>query len=458
MKRVLIVFVTFFLVSELFAQQDLTLYELRSAPQSHSLNPSKIPLCKGYLILPGLGGGYGSFSSNGFTYSDIFKYNGKGKPLEVTIGDGIDKMKDLNQIGFDLRIPIIAFGVRAFGGFTSFGVETKISNRFTIPKTLAEFVWLGNGSQEFLGKRASFDGLGANFLQYTEVALGYARDINDEWTAGIKLKYLNGQAYLNTTESKLGITTNADNYAITLDGQFNTESAGVQLFNIDSIVRFKAPDIDEMEDNIGNSDFGNHGGAIDIGATYKINEKLSVNMSVLDIGVISWGKSAKVRNSKSISYTYEGISINDYTGESGSAQDIVNTLDSLYKGIQFTEEKKKITTVLPVKIYAGGNYRLLPKTDVSALSYSEIYNGTFKTAIRIGVTQKVRNFLMATLNYSIYGNSAANVGAGFTVNAGPVQLYVVSDNVIAFITPENTKNFHMRAGINLTFGNNFSQN
>ena len=47
-----------------------------------------------------------------------------------------------------------------------------------------------------------------------------------------------------------------------------------------------------------------------------------------------------------------------------------------------------------------------------------------------------RNFLMATLNYSVYGNSAANVGAGFTLNLGPLQLYTITDNVIAFMLPE----------------------
>jgi hypothetical protein len=65
---------------------------------------------------------------------------------------------------------------------------------------------------------------------------------------------------------------------------------------------------------------------------------------------------------------------------------------------------------------------------------------------------------MATVNYSLYGRSAANVGFGLSVNGGPFQLYMVTDNALAYILPTQTKNFHLRFGVNLTFASNFSQN
>lgn len=444
------------------AQQDLTLYELRSAPQSHSLNPSKIPLCKGYLLLPGISGGYASFNSEGFTYSDAFQLNAD-KTIHLKLDDAIDKMKDLNNISFDLKVPILGFGFRMGAGFATFGIETKNSTRFTIPKSLAEFIWLGNGHEKFLGSRASFDGLGVDILQYTEFAFGYARDFNEKWTFGIKAKYLSGQAFIRTTESTLGITTNASDYALTLDGKIAVQSAGIDVSGLllnqflSSSSAGGAFELESVGEDLIESSTSNHGGAFDFGATYRLNEKASFNASVLDLGLINWASSAITRTSKPISYTYDGISVTDINGGT-EAEGIVGALDTLYNSIEFEEKRESFTTTLPLKVYAGGNYRVFPKTDVSVITYNELYSGRFKTSVRFGVTQRIRNSLMATLNYSVFGNSAANVGAGFTLNAGPVQLYTVTDNVIAFLIPEKSKNFHLRLGINLTFGNNFSQN
>ncbi len=456
MKKIFLHIVYVFAAVSGVAQQDLTLYELKSAPQAHSLNPSRMPYSKGYLLLPGLSGGYFSFNSEGFAYSDALQLNDDNS-IDVKLGDAIEKMKDLNNIGFDIKAPILGFGFSLGAGYASFGIENKSSTRFTVPKTLAEFIWLGNGDDKFLGNRAAFDGLGVDFMSYTEVAFGYARSITSRWTVGLKAKYLSGQGYLRTTESSLGITTNADNYALTLDGSVTAQAAGVPGLLVDSLLGFGGLNIDAVGDQLISAGSTNHGGAIDIGATFRIDEKFSANVSVLDLGLINWGNTAVTKTSKPISYTYEGLEVSDFSGESDGTENIVETFDTLFSNIEFTEEKGTFTTLLPVKVYLGGTYRILPTTDLSALSFNEYYNGRFKTSFRVAVTQKVQNFLMATLNYSVYGNSVANVGLGFTINGGPVQLYVVTDNVIAFILPEDSKNFHLRAGINLTFGNNLSQ-
>lgn len=438
------------------AQQDLTLYELRSAPQAHTLNPSRKPLSQAYVLLPGLSGGYFSFNSEGFAYADAFELN-EDSTIDVKLGEAIEFMKDQNNIGFDMRLPILGFGFAMGVGYGSFSIENKSSTRFTYPKTLAEFIWLGNGDEKFLGQRASFDGLGVDFMQYTEVAFGYARSFTDQWSFGIRAKYLSGQGYFRTTKSTLGLTTNADNYAITLDGQIDIRAAGIPALVIDSLLGFGALNIGDLGDQLIQAGSSNHGGAIDFGATFNIDEQWSVSASVLDLGVINWGKSAIVRTSQPISYTYEGLEVANFTGETDGASEILSALDSLTSSIKFDEKNESFTTLLPTKIYLGGNYRVLPTTEISALSYNEIYNGQFRTSFRLGVTQKVRNFLQATMNYSVYGNSAANIGLGFVINGGPIQFYTVTDNVIGFLAPEYSQNFHLRAGINLTFGNNLSQ-
>jgi hypothetical protein len=41
---------------------------------------------------------------------------------------------------------------------------------------------------------------------------------------------------------------------------------------------------------------------------------------------------------------------------------------------------------------------------------------------------------------------------GFAINGGPVQFYLMSDNVIGFFAPHATKNWHVRTGINFLIG------
>jgi hypothetical protein len=48
--------------------------------------------------------------------------------------------------------------------------------------------------------------------------------------------------------------------------------------------------------------------------------------------------------------------------------------------------------------------------------------------------------------------SLANLGFGVGYGKSPVQLYVVSDNILGFILPMSAKNINLRFGLNLILG------
>ena len=80
------------------------------------------------------------------------------------------------------------------------------------------------------------------------------------------------------------------------------------------------------------------------------------------------------------------------------------------------------------------------------------------------------NFLSATASYSIYNRSYSNLGLGVSVNLGPVEIYCLTDNILAFGTLNPRENFisntsnsinidakkvrngQIHFGLNLTFG------
>lgn len=439
MKQLLITFFSLLTIG-LFAQQDLTLYEMRSMPQAHMINPSKMPYSRGYVLLPALSGVYLSINNTGFTYADAFTLNGDSIDMDLT--RALERMDDLNEIGFDFKTTLFGFGFRSGASYFTFNVETKLSTRVTYPKTLLEFAWYGNGSPQFLGNRIPLDGLGLDFMQYNEIALGYARDINEDWTIGFKGKVLSGVANLQTTESQLGLRTDPDDYGLYLDGKLAYRSAGAMSGFLDSNITY--------EDALVNSLTGNLGFAADFGATYRVNDKLSFNASVIDLGYINWKQGVNNRATNEVTYGYRGESLDSWL-KNNNTEGFRQAIDSLGDQIQWTEDSTSYSTWLPTKTYFGVNYQLFPKTDVNALTYNEFYNGSMRSSIRFGITQRVRNFIMASLNYSIYGKSAANIGAGLTLNGGPWQLYFVTDNALAFVLPTQVKNYHFRVGINLTF-------
>jgi hypothetical protein len=432
----------------IWAQQDLTLYELRSVPQSNQLNVSRTPLSSGYLQLPVVSGVYTTVYNQGFNWGDFFEWDGDSSTLNME--QGLKRMKDLNDMGMDLRTNLFGFGFRSGASYFSFNVEHKMSARITYPRSFFELIWYGNADPQYLDQRVSLDGLAYDHMQYTEMSLGISRDLNEKFSVGGRLKYLSGQANYRTTNSKLGITTRSDAYAIQVDGAFAYKSAGAIGASLDSS--------GQAAENIEAAATGNHGGALDLGITYRHSNRISVSASVNDLGLIMWRSGVYNGTADSVYVEYEGYSVKNWSQENIDEEGVLSGLDSIARAIKFENDREGYNTWLPAKIYLGANYRLFQKTDVSVLSYNEYYNGNFRTSIRVGLTQRVRNWLMATVNYSLYGRSAANVGFGLSVNGGPFQLYMVTDNALAYILPTQTKNFHLRFGVNLTFASNFSQN
>jgi len=428
-----------------YAQQDLTLYELRSVPQASQLNASRTPLSKVYVLLPVVSGAYISLYNEGFNYSDMVTQDGDSLRIDMT--KGISRMKDLNDFGTDVRTTLLGFGFRTGGTYITFNIEEKISARFTYPRALFEFAWHGNADSRFLDERISMDGLGLDYMQYTEFSIGWAKDINEKLSLGAHAKYLSGLANFKTTDTKLGFRTSSEAYAIKVDGVFAYQSAGAI-----------AQVIDSNETDLIGSVTGNHGGAIDLGFTYRFDNRLSISGAINDIGMIRWGSGVNNGVADTVDFTYTGESVKNWNQSSVGGDGIAGALDTLFKSIKFAPNNESYTTWLPTKIYIGVNYRILQKTDLSILSYNEFYNKRFKSSIRVAVTQRLRNWLMATVNYSFYGRSASNVGVGLSVNGGPIQFYAATDNVVSYLLPNKNKNFHLRFGINLSFANNFSQN
>ena len=399
-------------------------------PQVIYTNPAFIPDSRVNVGLPVLSSNYFSLGNSGFTYNSL-----------LDVDKMIQRMGTKNYLTSNIRVDLLSVGIGVKENYFSLNVTEHVYAKVTYPKGLFQFIWEGNG-EELLGTRADMDGLGFDFMHHREYALGFARNFSEKLTLGGRAKYLSGFQNIWTKTSKLGLTTDSTTYDITLDGAMEVNTSG-----INGIVG------GEFDVATGLISAGNHGFAIDLGGSYKHNEKITFSSAILNLGFISWKNDVKNYKKDNFKFTFSGVDLNNFfsddTAGEGSSQAIMDSLEAAFK---VNESSDAYQAWLNAKVLLGATYKLTKNHTAGALIYTEFAKGNIRPALTLSMNTKVQRWLSASLSYSVYNRSWANVGLGISLNAGPVQLYVVTDNILAPIVPQVVKNAHLRFGITTTFG------
>ncbi len=208
------------------AQQDFTLHQLTNTHQSTYVNLTNRPETKISIGIPMLGGYYVNIGNSGFTYNDIITVR-PDDSLEINMDNVISKLNDRNYLTTQFQLDYLTAGFYfKKKHYITINVTEKISSRFTYPKDLIVLLWEGNG-KSLLGQRANFDGIGYDFMQYREYAIGYNYELNDKWAVGGRLKYLKGITNIYTKTSTLGMTTDEKTFDLTFDGEIDMYTSGV---------------------------------------------------------------------------------------------------------------------------------------------------------------------------------------------------------------------------------------
>lgn len=424
-----------------FSQRNFSLYQLNTTAQSHYFNPAFKPNANVYVSIPF---GMQSFgvSHSGFTFNDLLQPRPKDDSLEFTPSVAIDKMGKLNYISVDLHNELFGFGFRVKKNYFSFGLVHRSQINFMYTQDMFRFVFEGNG-KNFIGQRASLDGLGFNMHTYLEYGFGYNRVVNEKLTVGGRLKLLSGVANVQTKRTALGISTDADDFDITIDG-----SAEINTSNVN-------PFIDSTQSETFNPlpyafNFQNSGMALDVGATYKLTEKITFSGSVMDLGVINWKTNNRNFVTNEFNFSFRGIDLNEFLKDSSDVlQQLADTLEGAF---QQTENTNTYQTSLYTRVYLGGSYQLTKQFSASALWYNEFILGRYRTGITVAANAKLGEWFTATVNYSVYNRSYANVGAGFSLRGGPIQFYCMTDNLLGVLRPQGSRNWHVTFGMGILIG------
>jgi hypothetical protein len=208
----------------------------------------------------------------------------------------------------------------------------------------------------------------------------------------------------------------------------------------------------------------NSGFAIDLGATYRMMDKLTVGLSLIDVGGITWKNDTYgyKLDPKKANYTFKGIDIAELVN--GNSEYSESLSDSLETKFDFTEGTiGSYRSPLPGKIYASGVYELRKTVSVGALLFAEKFRGRFMPGFTASFNKEFGRRVGTSLSYTITNNSFNNLGAGLSFNFAPVQLYFVGDNLLRAplsIMANKELNgyinsmqyFNFRMGLNFVFG------
>lgn len=434
--------------NHLFAQQDLTMYNMPAIGQSIRVNPSLMPVNKYYVGIPFISSNYLLFSHNAFVYHDFYKIRSDDS-VQIDVSNALSKLKKSNYLKTDFQIDYLSLGITLNKFYITGNITEHVAFRFAYAKELLQLINEGNGP--FIGQKLDFSKTGFDATHYREYALGLAHEINDRWTVGGRLKYLYGMENFSSTTGELGLITAEEDYHLQLPTDVVINTSG-PVNSEDGYDQFSDNDGNTASRNVKDYLFHqkNRGFAVDLGGTYKPNDTWSFSASVLDLGSIKWKSDVRNYRSRAGQYDFNGVDLKSFLNDTSA--NIQGALDSLGKVFKAEETHDSYKTNLPTQVNLSSNYTIDDNSFAGALVHAEFFKKTIQPAVTLSYNRMVGRHLSVAASYSYINHTFDNIGLGMAVNAGPVQLYIVSDNVLGAIAPLDHHNSHVHFGINLIFG------
>ncbi len=419
------------------AQPEVTLPYMRNVFQASFVNPTTIPE---HTFSTGISV-FGQVISNGFQPKSFMNF--RNDTMYVNLNSLLGDMNDKNLIFAAEHADLFHIRVKGISSFTWFAMRQNATATVQYPREFFNLAIEGNG--QYVGSTIDFSNLKTDISVYNEFTIGYLKDL-PSWTFAGRVSLLQGLANINFNPKtfKVDIDTAMYAHTATADGQLRT--SGIPK-NDEGGINFDGVDGQWVVNKFKN--FANKGFAISGGATYKFDERMKLSFSFADIGFIKWNNEIQTYTLKGET-KFEGL---DMLGDLLRGNDV--SVDSLLQKMEddFTRDTIAVsyTTWLNPKFNFTANYDLTRRTTFG-LTFGAFYNKRLYPSVTLGFSQGIGRFFQVVGTASIYQRSVPNLGLGVVIKPGPLQLFVVADNLYPAIDPLAFTNANVRVGINLVFG------
>ncbi len=381
-----------------FSQGTNIMHFMKGMPQSSKYNPALHNDSSTVVIgLPGLSGIYLGLNSD-FALNDLIHY-GTGNmsdSLIIDIDGFHNGLKDQNYFRQDAEISLFSFGFRTHRAFINFSVTEKQSAQIGFSKSFVTF--LKEGNAPYIGQNFDLGDMDFNLFHYREFALGFSHELmQGKLSIGAKAKALFGKAAMQTNKLNFKVNTAADGSSILLQTDMSVDFSAPVTPKYDESNFF-----DGFEDDFTADEYiltsKNMGVAFDLGAVYKVNPKIMVSASIIDLGSIPFKNNVyNIRHAQS--YSWEGLdfsnSLDDTKPGYISADDMLDTeMDKLEAVVRPKKDEissDKFTLSIPTKLFVGGTYTMNNKLNFSVLDRLYMHNGQTQNSLSLSANAMLGN-------------------------------------------------------------------
>lgn len=447
----------------LSAQNLNSAYFLDGYTFGHQLNPAKDYDRKGYVSFPLLGNINTSLNGN-LSATDIFKHNGSKLTTflhpSIPMEQAMSGFTDNNHTRFGLRMDILGFGFKAWGGFNTFNITLRSNVGANLPYGMMEAV------KELSNKNYDISGLSIDAMSWVELGLGHSRQVTDAWRVGGKVKVLFGaeHAKIKINQGQLNLSA-PDRWTLVADAEAQMSVKGFTWGEMEQKeysdgTRYEQINFDNID--VESPGLGGIGVAFDLGAEWDLGEQgwlegMTVSASLLDLGFISWSETHKASN-KGKEVIINGFNDIQIDGGPGiPMEDQTDSYSDRFSDLIALEDDGMVKTnsMLGATLNVGVEYEMpfYDKLSVGLLSTTRFQGEYTWNEERISATVSPLKWLEASVNVG-FGTLGTSFGWVANIHPKGFNLFVGMDHTIGKVSKQYIplgSNTGVTMGINFPF-------
>lgn len=459
---------------KVFPQNKQLLYDFEEIPQSLLINPGMKTNYSWHSSVPMLGGISFYAGNSGATPSDLF--GNDGIPYNDKFRDKVAYGMNLrDEISGNFQINIIDVGFRGKNNenYYSFGLYTEMDGIGYYPQDIITLAYEGNAN--YIGKKFDLNHIKSRGDAVFVYHVGFNKRISNQLTVGARAKlYSSIMSFQTTKNNGYIVTTQGENNLLrtTLDADVEIRTSGI--FEIKDVL-----DDDSQANGAGISSIltkrallgGNLGLGFDLGFAYNLDARTTFTASLMDIGFIYHTKDTRTYSLKGIAST-EGVEVflpADLNNGQDQWQVLIDDIEALIPYAVFSEN---YVTFRPTKLNAslrrdfgeiiapkencnctsqvnGNNSRKIFKNSYGGHLYAVNRPRGPQVALTAFYQHRLGNTMTLKSTYTVDKFSYTNIGLGASLQAGPVNMYLLADNLLVYRNLADSHYASIQLGINI---------
>lgn len=444
-----------------WSQNKQILYNFAAIPQATMYNPGADVSYKWYAGIPFLSGVSANFGSTGFSAYDLLADNGVDFNTKLRNVIFSTSAKDRMAINEQLEILSGGFKLKSSLGdetdsYLSFGLYQEFDFLTYVPKD--PLILALEGNQNYIGKVFDLSDINMKAELLSVFHVGYQTKLKSNFIIGGRAKIYSSIYNASSTNNSGYIYTIPASDAVyeqQIYSQLQLNTSGLASY-FDS-----NNDVDVQKDVTKRTLLGgNLGLGFDLGFTYYPKDNLQITGSIIDVGFIKHSKDVESYTLNG-TYAYKGVvpNFNQQNDPGTVFQDFKDAIPLDTLNVKYTTWRPaKFNTSVQYSFEeersdecncTDGNGKPTYKSAFGAQFFMMTLPKTPMMALTAYYQRKILKGFHAKATYTLDSYSYSNLGLGIATQAGPVNFYILADNLLEYgdVTKANSLGFQF--GLNV---------